>query len=82
MSIFLGCLTSAVVLFQKFVFGDWVHRNPLLLISIFFLLVGFQFILMGLLAEIMIRVYHESAKTRIYWISEKINFEEIPASHP
>ena len=76
--IFLGILASVITLIQKFVWGIWVHRNPMISISIFFLLIGFQFVMMGLLAEIMIRIYHEAQDRPIYWIRETLNLETEP----
>lgn len=55
-----GGLLSSVTLYQKFLYGVKAHRNPLLLLSIFLLIVGLQFILFGLVAELIIRTYHES----------------------
>lgn len=73
--IFLGILASVITLIQKLGYGIWVHRNPMISISIFFLLVGFQFVMMGLLAEIMIRIYHESQDHPTYWIQETVNLK-------
>ena len=42
--------------------------RPMLLISIFLAFSGMQFILMGLLAEIQVRIYHESQHKPIYAI--------------
>lgn len=75
-SILLGIITSGIVLVQKFAYGAWVHRNPRLLISIFFLLVGSQFIMMGLLAEMIVRIYHESQNRPTYWIQETVNIKD------
>jgi glycosyltransferase involved in cell wall biosynthesis len=76
--IFLGVLATLITLIQKFVYGSWVHRNPMISIAIFFLLVGFQFVLMGLLAEITIRIYHESQDHPTYWIRETVNLKSEP----
>lgn len=76
LSIFLGVLASVVTLIQKFGYGVWVHRNPMISVSIFFLLVGFQFVMMGLLAEILIRIYHESQNRPTYWVRELVNLKE------
>ena len=43
-----------------------MHRDPLFLIAIFFGLVGIQFIMMGLLAELQVRTYFESQGKPIY----------------
>src|ERR1700733_4104667 len=47
----LGGAISAVVLWEKFEDGVWVHRNPLFLIAITCVLMGVQFLGTGLLAE-------------------------------
>lgn len=45
-------------------------RMPMLLLGILCILVGIQLITMGLLAELMVRTYHESQKKPIYVIKE------------
>lgn len=66
-----GSLLSAGTLFQKFADGVKAHRNPLLLLSIFCFLVGVQFILFGLVAELIIRMYHETQGKPTYLIREE-----------
>lgn len=48
--------------------------TPLPLFTVFLVIVGIQFILMGLLAEILIRIYYEPRGKSSYSIREKINF--------
>lgn len=43
-----------------------IHRNPLLAISIYFLGMGMQSIMLGLLAELLMRTYHESQDKTTY----------------
>ena len=62
-----------IVAYNKFVNGIYVYLQPLFLVAIFLILVGLQFILMGLLAELIIRTYHETRKKSPYLIKEKIN---------
>ena len=38
--------------------------------------ISLQFFLMGLLAEMMVRTYHESQDKTIYAVREKIGFDE------
>jgi hypothetical protein len=47
--------------------------TPLPLLTVFLMLMGVQFILMGLIFEILIRTYYESQDKRPYAIKEKIN---------
>ena len=74
-STFLGFLCALDVLYDKIIDpAAKAHRNPLLLLAVFFALVGIQILMIGLLAEIMTRVYHESQQKKIYFIEEKVNF--------
>ncbi len=57
---------SAVTLYQKYFQEVKAHRNPLLLLSIFLAIVGVQFILFGLVAELIVRTYHESQDKPTY----------------
>jgi len=50
-------------------------NRPLTWLAILLLVVGFQFISLGLLAEIMVRAYHESLEKRIYYIREVVETE-------
>jgi len=48
--------------------------TPLPLLTVFLMLVGLQFILMGLIAEMITRTYYETQNKPTYFIKEKINF--------
>jgi hypothetical protein len=65
---FFGILAGVITLIEKFTLGIWVHRNPLILLAVFLFILGFQFILIGLLAELLIRTYHESQDKPPYFI--------------
>ncbi|MCC7405346.1 MAG: glycosyltransferase family 2 protein [Bdellovibrionales bacterium] len=65
---------AGVVLWQKYHFGYWVHRNPLFIMGIFVALAGIQFVGLGLLAEIAIRTYHDAADVPTYRIARKTGF--------
>ena len=72
---FAGALLSLVVLYQKFVGGVWVHRNPLFIISMIFSVMAVQFLVLGLLAEIMVRTYFESQHKTSYLIGDRLGWE-------
>jgi glycosyltransferase involved in cell wall biosynthesis len=55
---------------MKILQGVDMTGNPLLYLSIFLGFVGFQFLTMGLLGEINIRIYHESTQRKIYRVAE------------
>src|SRR3954449_6781554 len=49
--------------------------TPLPVITVVMLAIGVQFLLMGLLAEMLVRTYHESQAKPIYAIREKVGFQ-------
>jgi len=70
-----GIAAAAYTLFQRIAEHAWVHRNPLFVVSVFLFMLGVQFVMMGLLAELQIRTYHESQSKTTYLIAETVNFE-------
>lgn len=70
----LAFLFALIVILQKVLPPHvFAHNNPLLLLSVVLLIVGVQFILMGLLAELAIRTYHESQAKPTYVVREIIS---------
>lgn len=69
----LGFFAGSIAIALKVVGYANFNRTPLPLMTIFFLLLGVQFILMGLLAEILVRIYFESNNRKIYKVQKKIN---------
>jgi dolichol-phosphate mannosyltransferase len=55
--------------------ADFVE-TPLPILSIVMFTIAIQFLLMGLLAEMLVRTYHESQDKPIYAIRERIGFED------
>ncbi len=73
----LGGLASALeVVLEKFIEGTYAHRNPFLLLAIFLFFIGVQFILMGLIAELLVRTYHESQGKPVYLVRKTVNLAE------
>ncbi|HYL08605.1 MAG TPA: glycosyltransferase family 2 protein [Candidatus Udaeobacter sp.] len=69
----VAAILALIVILQKLLPPYvYAHNNPLLLLSVVLLIVGVQFILMGLLAELVIRTYHESQIKPTYVVREVI----------
>ena len=67
----LGAIASGlVVIYQKFAHNFSMNRNPLLVLTALLIAATIQFILMGLLAELLVRTYHESQNRPTYVIKE------------
>lgn len=71
----IGFLLALYLSYQRLILKIGISGRPLLLLAILLMVIGIQFISLGLLAEIMVRAYHESAKKRIYFIREIIDSE-------
>jgi glycosyltransferase involved in cell wall biosynthesis len=65
-----GLAIASYLSFDKLVLGHGLSTRPLLLMAILLILVGIQFISMGLLGEMMVRIYHEGQKKPIYVVKE------------
>jgi glycosyltransferase involved in cell wall biosynthesis len=73
----LGLLSAAgavlfgpIVIYEKLRHGTDMSGNPLLVLTAVFIIATIQFILMGLLAELLVRTYHESQNRPTYVIKE------------
>jgi glycosyltransferase involved in cell wall biosynthesis len=66
---------SGYVLWEKLHDGVWVHRNPLFILAVMSALVGVQLLATGLVAELIIRTYYESADRRAYSIASRAGFD-------
>jgi glycosyltransferase involved in cell wall biosynthesis len=71
----LGFLSGAAVVAMKILLHHNMIRNPLLLMTVMLIILGVLFIQMGIIAEIMIRIYHESQKLPPYRVRETVNIE-------
>jgi len=60
----------------KFGYGVSFILTPLPIIAIVLLAISMQFFLMGLLAEMLVRTYHESQNKAIYAVRERIGFDD------
>jgi glycosyltransferase involved in cell wall biosynthesis len=70
---FGGTLICAYLIFARMVLEQQLADRPLFLFAILLIVVGTQFVSMGILAEIQIRTYHESLNKPIYLVRELLN---------
>jgi hypothetical protein len=47
-----------------------IGERPLLLLAVLLVIIGVQFLVMGLLAELIVRTYYETQNKRVYYIRE------------
>jgi glycosyltransferase involved in cell wall biosynthesis len=70
-----GLLISLYLSFRKLFFVETIGGRPLLLLGALLIIVGIQIIGMGLISEILVRIYHESQRKPIYVIKKILGTE-------
>lgn len=73
----MGLIAGSVILLaalvvRRITVGEHLIRSPLLLMSVMLFILGFQSIFMGLIAELLVRTYHESQAKPTYTVRETI----------
>ncbi len=72
----LGIFSFAIVIVMKILLNHSMTRNPLLLLTVLLVVLGVLFIQIGILAEILIRIYHESQGKQPYRVMETVNMKK------
>jgi glycosyltransferase involved in cell wall biosynthesis len=71
-STMLGITLGSYLILLKLVLGQSIGHRPLLILAVLLVLTGVQLLSFGLLAELVMRTYHESQKRPIYRVREII----------
>ncbi|MGE4285844.1 MAG: glycosyltransferase family 2 protein [Phycisphaerae bacterium] len=69
-SALVAFISFAIMIYQKLASGYSINRNPLLILGTILTITSVQLIMMGLLAELLIRTYHESQGRATYAVRE------------
>ncbi len=72
----IGFLMALWLSFRKFCFDEDIGNRPALLLAILLILVGLQFVTMGLLAELQARTYYEAQNKAIYAVRKMTRGDE------
>jgi glycosyltransferase involved in cell wall biosynthesis len=76
----ISLFSMAFLLIRRFAVGTSVFSSPIFILSILLLILGFQSFLMGLIAELLMRTYHESTHKPTYTVQKLINLPTIKES--
>jgi glycosyltransferase involved in cell wall biosynthesis len=71
----ISLLAGLYAVFLKIIHKADFVQTPLPILAIVMFAVGVQFLLMGLLAEMLVRTYHESQAKSIYAVRERLGFK-------
>src|SRR5262245_19475049 len=75
LSLLFGVVSFVAMIVLKFVDNISMISTPLPLVTVMAVMTGVTSILMGLLAEMLVRIYFESQHRPNYHVRERINFE-------
>ena len=67
----IGSLISFYMFIAKFFQGQDIGTRPLFTLGLIFIVMGVQMIMMGMLGELMTRIYYEGSNTKNYVVAEK-----------
>jgi dolichol-phosphate mannosyltransferase len=73
--IFAGLLSGFYALFLRFFQGVSLIQTPMPLLSVFLMSIGVISILLGLIAELLVRTYFESQGRSAYLVRNLYNFD-------
>jgi glycosyltransferase involved in cell wall biosynthesis len=76
-SMAVSCLLAAYAIYLKFFEGQSFIRTPVPLLAVFTAMTGIVCILMGLLAEILMRTWHESQNKTVYEVRGTKNISSV-----
>ncbi len=68
----VGVIIGLYLTFVKLAYGAALAERPLLLLAILLVMIGVQFVTMGLLGEMVVRTYHESQNKPIYTVRQEL----------
>ncbi len=74
--IFLSFLDILYLILRRLLIGEHMIRSPLLQMGTMLFVMGFNSILLGLIAEQLMRTYHEAQAKPTYTLLKKINISE------
>jgi glycosyltransferase involved in cell wall biosynthesis len=69
----LGILIGAHLIWIKLAYGAAIADRPLLLLAVLLIVLGVQFISLGLIGELVVRTYYEAQAKPIYAVREEVN---------
>jgi glycosyltransferase involved in cell wall biosynthesis len=75
-----GTALAIYLSIQRLFFGVGLSNRPILLLAILLIMLGVQFVVMGLLGELIVRTYHETQDKPIYMVRSVSGYEGVDNS--
>jgi glycosyltransferase involved in cell wall biosynthesis len=68
---FAGVVISGILIFERLLYGSGLTDRPLFLLGIVLVIIGIQFVAIGILADILIKIYYGQKGRKNYLIETK-----------
>lgn len=72
----ISALGMLALMVRRLIVGTSVLSSPFFIVAVMLVIMGFQSILMGLIAELLVRTYHESQAKPTYTVKKVLGFKE------
>jgi glycosyltransferase involved in cell wall biosynthesis len=72
----IGFVLGLYLTYVKYFLDQPIGGRPLLFVTVLSIFLGFQLITLGLIAEMLTRVYHEGLQKNVYSVRDLIGFED------
>jgi len=69
---FLGFIIGIYLSMLKLVYGEPIGNRPLLILAVLLIVLGVQFFVFGLMADIMVKIYYKKNENKKYGIEKKL----------
>jgi len=69
-SLLMGLCSGIAVILMKIFWGTDMTGNPILLLTVLFILITIILALLGIQSEILVRIYHQQGRAKQYYIRE------------
>jgi glycosyltransferase involved in cell wall biosynthesis len=70
---FFGVLAGFYLLYEKFFLGEAISNRPLLMLSVLLIVIGIQFLVFGVISDILVKVYYSEGRKNYYIENENID---------
>lgn len=78
----LGIVSALVAVIEWLTVNTWPHKMTMLLLATFFVTNGVLLLCMGLLAELIVRIYHGQGRRQTYVLATDVRPKEALSSRP
>ncbi|HSN83218.1 MAG TPA: glycosyltransferase family 2 protein [Polyangiales bacterium] len=78
----VGVVLASISVLEWLIWNTWPHKMTVMMLATFFVTNGVALLCIGLLAELVVRIYHGQGHRKTYVLAADLRPEEAPAEAP